>query len=474
MTNSRVKEVAFSRLRRILAVQLARVAGLLTRLLRQGGGTALPGLVAERVSPDLLGFLLRQIRGGTIFVTGTNGKTTTVALLRKVLAADGRSVAHNTTGSNLTRGVLSALLAHTAWDGRLRFTPESIGVFELDEAAIVQALRQHQPSCIVVTNLFRDQLDRYGEVQTIAEGLRSAFAKLGPATALLLNGDDPLVASLGEGFGGPVCYFGVDDPDQARVDIELAADSHYCPQDAVPLAYEGAYYGHLGAYSCPQCGWRRPERRVRATNVVLRGLKGAELVAALPDGDIHVNLRLPGLYNVYNALAAVAAARHAGAATEAISQGLSATVPAFGRAERVETSGRQVWLLLIKNPIGANQVLRLLVAEDAPPHALVLLQDRAADGHDVSWIWDVDFENLASATITTGGRRAEDMAVRLKYAGTESITVIRDIARAFDHALAGTPTGGTLFILATYTGMLAMRRVWTERGFVRSFWEMQA
>ena len=474
MTKSRMKEDAFSRLRRILAVQLARGAGLFSRRLRQGGGTALPGLVAEHVAPGLLGFLLRQIPGGTIFVTGTNGKTTTAALLRNVLAADGRSVLHNATGSNLTRGVLSALLAHAAWDGRLRLAPASIGVMELDEAAIVPALRQHQPSCIVVTNLFRDQLDRYGEVQTIAAGLRAAFAELGPATALLLNGDDPLVASLGEGFGGPVRYFGVDAPGLARAEIELAADSHYCPQDATPLTYTGAYYGHLGAYACPACGWRRPEREVRATNVVMRGLEGAGLTVALPEADLSLRLRVPGLYNVYNALAAVTAAWHVGAAADAISQGLGATIPAFGRAERIETGGRQVWLLLIKNPIGANQVLRLLAAEEAPLHTLVILQDQAADGHDVSWIWDVDFESLASASITTGGRRAEDMAVRLKYAGAESITVMRDIAGAFDHALAGTPAGGTLFILATYTGMLAMRRVWEERGLVRHYWEMQA
>ena len=452
----------------------ARVAGAFSRRLGQGGGTALPGLVAEHVAPDVLGFLLSQIPGGTIFVTGTNGKTTTAALLRNALAADGRSVLHNATGSNLTRGVLSMLLERANWNGRLRLPPESIGVLELDEAAIVQALRQHRPSCIVVTNLFRDQLDRYGEVQTIAAGLRAAFADLGPATALLLNGDDPLVASLGEGFAGPVRYFGLEDPSLAREGVELAADSHYCPHDASPLAYAGAYYGHLGAYTCPACGWRRPERDARAENVVLRGLVGAEFTAALPDEDLRLSLHVPGLYNVYNALAAVTAARHVGAAGDAIAQGLRATIPAFGRAERIEAGGREAWLLLIKNPIGANQVLRLLTAEAEPVHVLALLQDLAADGHDVSWIWDVDFEPLAGAPLTTGGRRAEEMAVRLKYAGAETVTVIRDIASAFDHALSAVPAGGTLLILATYTGMIAMRRVWEERGFVRRYWELQA
>ena len=462
-----------SRLRRILAILLAKVAGAFSRRLQRGGGTALPGLVAEHLSPTLLGFLLAQVPAGTVFITGTNGKTTTAALLRNILVADGRSVLHNATGSNLTRGVLSMLLQHTAWNGRLRLSPESTAVLELDEAAIVQALRQHRPTCIVVTNLFRDQLDRYGEVQTIAAGLRTAFSQLDSSTALLLNGDDPLIASLGEAYGGPVRYFGLDDPGLAIKDIELAADSHYCPHDAIPLTYAAAYYGHLGDYACGACGWKRPERNVRATAVDLHGFAGADLTISLPENETRVNLRVPGLYNVYNALAATAAAWYFGAAAEAVSQGLSTTIPAFGRAEVIEVGERNTWLLLIKNPVGANQVLRLLAAEEGPLHALVILQDRAADGHDVSWIWDVDFECLADAAVTTSGRRAEDMAVRLKYAGVTDMTAMREIESAFDRALAGVPTGGTLFVLATYTGMLEMRKVWAGRGLVRRYWEGQ-
>lgn len=460
-----------SRLRRIVAILLAKIAGAISRRSQRGGGTALPGLVAEHLSPDLLGFLLSQVPGGAIFVTGTNGKTTTAALLRNILAADGRTVLHNATGSNLTRGVLSMLLEHTAWHGRLHVAPDSIAVLELDEAAIVQALKQHRPTCIVVTNLFRDQLDRYGEVQTIAAGLRSAFAQLDATTALLLNGDDPLVASLGESYGGPVHYFGLDDTDLARDDIELAADSHYCPHEATPLRYATAYYGHLGEYVCPACGWQRPERDVRVTQVVLQGFAGVSLTVNFPQEELHARLRVPGLYNVYNALAATTAAWRLDTAAEAMSEGLNATVPAFGRAERIEFGDREAWLLLIKNPVGANQVLRLLAAEDGPLSILAILQDRAADGHDVSWIWDVDFECLAGAAVTTGGRRAEDMAVRLKYAGLEDITIMRDIANAFDRAAEAMPANRTLFILATYTGMLEMRRVWAERGLVRQFWE---
>ena len=467
------REGAISRLRWVIAILVAKVAGAFSRRLQQGGGTALPGLVAERIAPDLLGHLLRQVAGGAVFVTGTNGKTTTAALLRNVLAQSGRSVLHNASGSNLTRGVLSMLLENSAWNGRLRIAPESIAVIELDEAAIVQALRQHRPACIVVTNLFRDQLDRYGEVQTIAAGLRSAFGQLSSATALLLNGDDPLVASLGEAYAGPVHYFGLDEPAQARGDIELAADSHYCPRDDTPLEYANAYYGHLGEYACLTCGWQRPERAVRATKVVLRGFAGVDLTVSVPREDVHARLRVPGLYNAYNALAATAAAWHLGTPAAAIAAGLGATIPAFGRAEAVEMGERRAWLLLIKNPIGANQVLRLLAEEERPLHILAILQDRAADGHDVSWIWDVDFERLAGAAVTTGGLRAEDMAVRLKYAGLQGVTVKRDIAHAFDSAVEAMPVDSTLFILATYTGMLAMRRVWAERGLVRQFWEEQ-
>ncbi len=468
-----VSRVRFAHLRRILAILAAKAAGAASRRLQRGGGTALPGLVAEHVAPTLLGFLLDQVPGGTIFVTGTNGKTTTAALLRNILANGDRSVLHNATGSNLTRGVLSMLLLHTTWRGELGLAPASMAVLELDEAAIVQALRQHWPSCILVTNLFRDQLDRYGEVQTIAAGLRTAFSHLDSGTALILNGDDPLVASLGDSYSGPVHYFGLDDPGMARDDIELAADSHYCPHDATPLTYARAYYGHLGDYACEQCGWQRPEREVRATEVALEGFAGAEFTVSLPAASQRVHLRVPGLYNVYNALAAAAAAGHFGATSESIAQGLDDTNPAFGRAEVIEVGGRRAWLLLIKNPVGANQVLRLLATEDEPLHVLVLLQDRAADGHDVSWIWDVDFERLASASVIAGGRRAEDMTVRLKYAGAEPSAVSQEIASAFDRALADVPSGGTLYVLATYTGMLEMRRVWSKRGLVRRYWEDQ-
>lgn len=465
------RRVAFSRLRWIIAILAARIAGAFTRRLHQGGGTALPGLVAEHIAPNVLGHLLSQVVGGTVFVTGTNGKTTTAALLRNVLAHSGRTVLHNASGSNLTRGVLSMLLEHTSWRGKLRVAPESIAVIELDEAAIVQALRQHRPTCIVVTNLFRDQLDRYGEVQTIAAGLRTAFGRLNSTTALLLNGDDPLVASLGEVSNVPVHNFGLDEPNLARDDIELAADSHYCPHEATPLQYAAAFYGHLGDYACPACGWQRPERAVRATTVALHGFAGVDVAVSMPNGDMRARLRVPGLYNAYNALAATTAAWHLGIPAEAISGGLGATIPAFGRAEFVEIDGRPVWLLLIKNPVGANQVLQMLAAEADPLRVLAILQDRAADGHDVSWIWDVDFECLADAVVTASGVRAEDMAVRLKYAGLQDVTVIRDIANAFDQAAADTPANETLYVLATYTGMLAMRQVWADRGLVRQFWE---
>ncbi len=464
---------SFSALRRVLAILAARAAGAVSRRLRRGGGTALPGLIAESVAPTLLGFLLDQVPAGAIFITGTNGKTTTAALLRDILNAAGQPVLHNATGSNLTRGVLSMLLEHSAWHGRLRLAPTCMAVLELDEAAIVHALRQHRPRCVVVTNLFRDQLDRYGEVQTIAAGLRTAFARLTESTALLLNGDDPLVASLGEESAGPVHYFGLDDLRLAREGVELAADSHYCPRDAQPLDYNAAYYGHLGSYTCNACGWRRPERAVRATEVDLHGLAGADVTLAFPEATVQATLGVPGLYNVYNALAAAGAAWYVGVKPEAIRQGLAHTAPAFGRAEAVAVSGRTAWLLLIKNPVGANQVLRLLVAEEGPLHILAILQDRAADGHDVSWIWDVDFEELADATFTAGGRRAEDMAVRLKYTGAAEVTVTRPIAQAFDEALARVAPGGTLFVLATYTGMLALRSVWAERGLVRRFWEAE-
>jgi UDP-N-acetylmuramyl tripeptide synthase len=270
----------------------------------------------------------------------------------------------------------------------------------------------------------------------------------------------------------------VDDPEVARERLPHAADSKYCVRCGSPYDYAAAYVGHLGAYACPRCGDARPELDVAARNVALRGLSGSEFELALDGRSRRVRVPLPGLYNVYNALAAAALALELGATLDEVEEGLARFRAAFGRFERILVGDRSVLMLLVKNPAGANEAVRTLIDGGAPPVALVALNDEIADGRDVSWIWDVDFEPLAATLdrLVATGSRAHELALRFRYGGLddERIEVVTDLEAALDHGLSLLPPGGELAVLPTYTAMLALRRVAADRGLVRPYWEAAA
>ena len=309
-------------------------------------------------------------------------------------------LAHNDSGANLVSGVASALLEA---DGA------ELGLFEVDEAALPEVASRLRPRAVCLGNLFRDQLDRYGELEHVAEGWREAVAGLDEASTLVVNADDPLVAELARGRAGAVT-FGLDDPRHARPALQHAADSKYCVVCGTPYEYAAAYVGHLGDYRCPSCGHARPPLEVAARSLELRGLDGSSFELVAPEGTRRVELALPGLYNVYNALAAAALTRALGASLDEIVAGLGGFAAAFGRFERIPVGDdRTVLILLIKNPAGANEAIRTLVDGGAPP-ALIALNDGIADGRDVSWIWDVDFEPLGEGLehlVASGDRAAE-------------------------------------------------------------------
>ncbi|HET7768308.1 MAG TPA: MurT ligase domain-containing protein [Chloroflexota bacterium] len=476
----RPSRAALRRARVGLAVVGSRLAAAASRTLGRGG-TALPGLVAERIAPDLLSHLASQLPRGSIVVTGTNGKTTTSHMLARILSAAGLQPLRNASGSNLARGVATSLAAHAGPLGRLRATPSTIGLFETDEAAFAQVVPAVRPRVVAVTNLFRDQLDRYGEVDTVAAVWRTALERLGaqPHT-LVLNADDPTVAALGNAFGSTPSgteslYFGVDDPAIGRPGVEHASDAKTCPACGARLEYALAYYGHLGHYACAN-GHRRPSPGVAATRVTARGFEGTDLTIATPHGELTLTLPLPGLYNVYNALAAATSALAAGAPLSAIKEGLERFTAAFGRLERVAVGDKTAFLVLAKNPVGMNEALRTLFADGRPKHLLMALNDLDADGRDVSWIWDADFEHAAGhvATLVVSGRRAEDLALRLKYAGAiaKHPHLEPDLSRALDAALHDTPAGATLYCVLTYTAMLTLRKVLSDRGHVAPYWDL--
>ena len=451
-------------MRLALELALARSAGRLSRLAGRGGGTTLPGKILATIDPAALSTLAARLSQGSAVVSATNGKTTTASLVATILAPRAR-LAHNRSGANLVSGVTSTLIEERAAE---------LGLFEVDEGAFPDVARRIRPRAVCLGNLFRDQLDRYGELERIAEQWRASVAEL-PATAtLVVNADDPQVGDLASVRPGAVT-FGLDDPVQARPSLQHAADSKYCLRCGTPYVYATAYVGHLGDYRCPACGHSRLPLQVAARNIELHGLQAVSFDLATPEDTRRVRVELPGLYNVYNALAAAAISRALGATPHEIGEGLSHARPAFGRAERIAVDGRILLILTIKNPAGANEVVRTLVAAGAPRLAVIALNDAIADGRDVSWIWDADFEPLLERLVVTGSRAAE-LALRCAYAGfpADRLEIVPDLVAALDRGLELTSHGDELIVLPTYTAMLALRKTVSDRGHARQYWERAA
>jgi lipid II isoglutaminyl synthase (glutamine-hydrolysing) len=450
-------------------VAASRAVGGLSRSSGRGGGTTLPGRLLVRMAPDAIVRLASELDRGSIVVSSTNGKTTTAGMIAGILAAAGRLPVHNRAGSNMHWGVATALLEQRGDEG----------LFELDEAWLPRVAPQLRPRLLVLGNLFRDQLDRYGELERLADEWAELVSTLVGRCEFALNADDPLIADLGrdrELQRRPgVTYFGIEDARQALPELQHAHDAKHCRRCGAPYSYERAFVGHLGHYSCPNCHADRPAPDVAATEIELAGISGSRVRIRTPEGELELRLPLPGLYNVYNALAAVCAGLRSGVPLELIREGLESMRAVFGRVETIDVAGTPLSILLIKNPAGANEVLRTLALEsrDGRIDLWVALNDRIADGRDVSWIWDADFELLADGVrrVVCSGTRAPEMALRLKYAGwpEEAIEVIAPIEGSLDAAVAEAPE--RLFALPTYTALIELRKLLAQRGLAREFWE---
>ena len=461
---------------RLTAALLAgRMATGLSRRLGRGGGTVIAGHVVPRIDPTALRTVTRRLRHGSVLVSGTNGKTTTTRLISHILKQAELLALHNRAGANLVTGLVSAIVAQTDLAGWPR---ADVGLFEVDEATVPAALREIRPRAVLLTNIFRDQLDRYGEVHFVADLWAKAIRNLPQDTTLVLNADDPLVASLGQGQAGQshnAIYFGVGDASVGSNEVPHASDARICPNCGTTFEYEVCYYGHLGAYACPNCGLARPEPTVEATSVTLRGDRGSEVVIRTPLGELRATFSLPGLYNVYNALAATAVCLSMGLDPDTIKAGLESFTAAFGRLERVTVGDRELFLALVKNPVGFGEVLRTILTDQQERTLVIAINDNFADGTDISWLWDVDFEQLEGhvGVAVCAGSRAEDMAVRLKYAlvPEDRIVVEHDARRALALALERAAPGETIYVLPTYTAMLELREVLRQDGHVAGFWQ---
>src|SRR5829696_7929372 len=423
----------------VAGIAAARAAGTLSRLTGAGGGTTLPGKLLSKLDPDAVDRLAARLPRGSVLVSATNGKTTTAAMVAEILSPRHR-LAHNRAGANLLSGVASTLLSAREAD---------FGLFEVDEAALPEVIRRVRPRVVALGNLFRDQLDRYGELEHVADRWRRAIRDLG-----------------------------LDDPRHASPTLQHAADSKWCLVCGTPYEYAAAYVGHLGDYRCPACGHARPTPDVVAREIELDGLDGVRFELVTPQGVRRVALPLPGLYNVYNALSAASTALVLQTPLDDVVAGLERFSAAFGRFERIPIGDRTLVVLLVKNPAGANEAVRTLVAGGAPPLVLAALNDRIADGRDVSWIWDVDLEPLLERLqrIVVSGGRAAELALRCKYGGFDagSVELEPDLGAALDRALELTPAGGELVALPTYTAMLELQKIVTERGYARRYWERAA
>jgi UDP-N-acetylmuramyl tripeptide synthase len=457
---------------------LARAVGAVSRL-RGGGATSAPGKVLMRMEPGAIGTLAARLPQGSALVSATNGKTTTAAMTAAILQQAGIQLVHNQAGANMAGGIATTLL-HAARPGA-KMAGE-FGLFEVDELWLPTLTEQLKPRAILLGNLFRDQLDRYGELDTIAERWQEVVQS--SDAQLVLNADDPMVADLGREHPRAL-YFGLQDDSLSLPGMAHAADAKHCRRCGAPYVFDAIYLGHLGRYHCANCGRTRPQPEVTASNVRLEGLRAAHFTLATPAGSAEISLALPGLYNVYNGLAAAALATALDIPLPTIAAGLASSRAAFGRAETVSLNvtaangaarhQRELQILLVKNPAGANEVLRTLALEAGEHDVLGVLNDRIADGRDVSWVWDADFELLAGRirTFTCSGTRAADLATRLKYAGVDPtrIRVQSDLARALSEAAKDEPPGGApLYALPTYTAMLALRELLVARGEASSAW----
>jgi UDP-N-acetylmuramyl tripeptide synthase len=454
------------------SIAAGKVVTQLSRRLGTGAGSNFPGRVILRIHPEAPEEMVSHLDGGCVLVSGTNGKTTTSNLLAGMMRAGRMQPVHNRVGANLITGITAALAQASDGRGRPR---GDIGLFEVDEATLPAAVRRLRPRLVIITNLYRDQLDRYGELESLSRKMDAALSDLDEEAVVLLNADDSLVASLGRECQGRIYYYGIEYEGIAESGLRHAADSKHCRECGSPLDFEANYFGHMGKYSCPGCGASRPAVDFAATYIELSGTAGSRVSVSTPSWNTEVFLGLPGLYNVHNLLAAAGGAQLLGLDREAVERGVEGYSTAFGRGERIPTGGRTLFLVLSKNPTGFNEVIRTLQDEGKDLAILAALNDRIADGRDVSWIWDVDFEELAPLAryLVATGTRAQDMALRMKYAGLDPsvIRVETSLREALRAALAGAREGETVYALTTYTATLDLRRLLTRMGAAPGLWK---
>ena len=448
-----------------VALIFGRFAGQIVRLRRKEGATALPGLVGGLISKKLLYSLSQNMADGVVTISGTNGKTTTTNFLNLILENAGFNTLTNTAGSNLERGLISAYTdAVNAWGGYPK-NKQQVGLFEVDEAELARTFNQLNPRVSTFLNLFRDQLDRYGEVDNLALRWQDMIKAKGEYGSIVINVDDPNICRLQECTTGEVITFGIEDDNLKIEDLYNVKDARFCARGSV-LKYDNLYMSHLGQWRCDCCTVFRPKPKVRAQNISLKnGSSGFDLV--IDDIRHKIIINMPGLYVVYNALAAAATAYALEVDIDLIASSLNAVKPPQGRQEIFLVDQKEIRILLTKNPTGFNETIKIIMpdSESIEVNLLAILNNGIQDGEDVSWIYDADIERLKKYNIdlVCSGIRANDFALRWHLAGINPRLVCSNIEESLDRALDNVPLGGRLDVIATYTAMLQIRSILVSR-----------
>ena len=472
--NDSTASTGLRKARLAFAISAGKLAGASGRFFHIGGGTSLPGMIARRIDPNVLKSVVGASKAKKIVITGSNGKTTTARMTAAIADASGHRVSQNRTGSNLLQGVTSVAVNFADMLGRL---DSDVLLFEIDEATIPLAVPEIQPDVVVITNIFRDQLDRYGELYAVARALNTMLEGLPESATILLNGNDPQVADFGANAKAKRLFFGLETTEVGTPLPEQSADIVRCIRCNSDLDYKVAYMSHLGIYSCPNCGYTLPALDIAVTSVALaeNGEGPSHIKLRTPKGEMKLEIPLPGLHNVYNAAAAIGAAMAAGFPLDTVQTAMSNVRTAFGRMEKIQAGDKTIFLSFVKNPTSFNLMLRLIAQHAGKKHLMLAASHTVVDGEDFAWLWDVDIEEIAPDILDAvcSGNKPEELAMRLKYAEvpTDKITLIQDREAALDAAMKQVEPGGTLYIMSSYTPTQELRRIMQKRGWVKHFWE---
>ena len=461
----------FSRAQFFVAILVAKSLILILRFLGSGA-TTLPGKIAKYIHPGIIPLLTKDLR--IIMVTGTNGKTTTSRIVARLLEENTTPFITNKSGANLISGLISTLIDSVSLGGKHE---ADTALFEIDEAAFKKISSFISPDILIVTNFFRDQLDRYGELYTTLKGVREGII-LSPSTRLVLNADDSLCASLGVDVPNEVIYYGLNESAISKKAVTQSLDAAFCLYCQNKYDFNYRTFSHLGSFYCEKCGYSKPEAMVAVNKIFSLTNSYSEVEIETPIGSYTAKINLPGLYNIYNALAAATFAELLGYSASKIISALKSFECGFGRQEVITINDKNIKLILVKNPTGFNQVLEYLLTVNNPAIISFIINDNLADGTDISWLWDVDFEMLSDLQsqvkrFYTSGTRAEDMSVRLKYSGIfkDRIFIEKDYKTLIDNSLSDLSPGETLYLLPTYTSMLEIRSVLKKMFKLKDFWK---